>query len=106
MLYIGAMMAIQIKMSKYCKGVTGADNCFEIGDRAKITDNNEIVIIDSRLMEHEDAPNGNKGKLVYEVIFKDGSRFAVSAYKLEPILTDNEIKQLEEIYENKTNKRN
>jgi len=82
-------MSVQIKVSKYCEGVSGADDCFEIGDKAllkaSMPENHDcVVIIDSELRVHKDAPKDGK---VYEVIFCDGSRrWAVSAYQLFPII--------------------
>ena len=83
-------MLPKVKVSKYCDGVNGSMDCFEIGDKAVIKNadhpenNGLVVIIDSELMHHDDAPYPG---LVYEVIFSNGyGRAAVSADKLYPII--------------------
>ena len=63
---------IEIRVSKYQVGVTGADNCFDIGDRAIATPPSTGkrigVKIDSKLMKHDEAPGDG---LVYECIIDD-----------------------------------
>lgn len=83
-------MSVRVKVSKYSEGVNGSMDCFEIGDKAVIRNadnpknNGLVVIIDSELMKHEDAPPPG---LVYEVIFSNEyGRISVSAEKLFPVL--------------------
>ena len=83
-------MSVQVKVSKYCEGVDGSVDCFDIGDKAVIRnainpeDNGLIVVIDSEMKLHKDAPLSGR---VYEVIFSNGyGRVAVSAHKLFPII--------------------
>lgn len=87
-------MSVKVMTSKHQPGVTGADNCFEQGDRAVYTalkcKTQYIVEIDSELMSHKDAPLDG---LVYECILDEQlakkfelSRCCLSAHQLTPNL--------------------
>lgn len=85
---------VEIKTSKFQAGVTGADNCFDKGDVAiyeSMEDGRKHkVIIDSKLMRHEEAPGDG---LVYECILDEDlaqkgglDRCCLSADHLTPAL--------------------
>ncbi len=88
-------MAVAIKTSKHCKGVTGADNCFDIGDVAIYTalsdGSKHEVVIEGELAKHPDAPGDG---LVYNCLLNEFmkkrfglERCALSAHQLTPTET-------------------